>query len=144
MKVCTKCKFGKEDDEFNWRYKAKGIRASWCKLCHRQLDNHTWATSEHRRVSNAAANKERRKRNARFLWGYLLKHPCSCGETDPVVLDSDHYDPKTKRGSISDMSRTAYSIAVLETELAKCNTLCANCHRRRTAKQFGWYKFLSE
>ena len=28
--------------------------------------------------------------------------------------------------------------AILE-EIAKCDLICANCHRIRTAKQLGWY-----
>lgn len=71
-----------------------------------------------------------------------MVHPCKCGESDPTALDCDHRDPKTKRDSICELSRTSYSIAVLKEELDKCDVMCANCHRKRTAKQFGWYKFL--
>jgi hypothetical protein len=30
----------------------------------------------------------------------------------------------------------------LKAEIAKCQVRCANCHRRRTAAQFGWWRSL--
>lgn len=30
----------------------------------------------------------------------------------------------------------------LMAEIEKCDILCANCHRIKTAKQLGWYKDL--
>jgi hypothetical protein len=34
--------------------------------------------------------------------------------------------------------RGAYSWKAIEEEISKCEVRCANCHRRRTAKQFNW------
>jgi hypothetical protein len=31
----------------------------------------------------------------------------------------------------------------IEAEIAKCVVRCANDHRRRTARQFGWYRLLA-
>ena len=74
------------------------------------------------------------------LWRYLLAHPCvECGENDPVLLDFDHLDPKTKKQQISRMM--FYSWATIEKEIAKCRVLCVKCHRRKTARQLGWYTF---
>jgi hypothetical protein len=75
---------------------------------------------------------------------YLRSHPCvDCGETDPVVLDFDHVDRFTKRWDIA--GRIGYGLAwrTIQAEIAKCVVRCANCHRRRTARQFGWYRLMA-
>ena len=58
-----------------------------------------------------------------------------------MVLQFDHV-----RGSkVRDISRLMQEhvlVAVLETEAAKCDVRCANCHVRRTAKQFRWRRWL--
>lgn len=61
-----------------------------------------------------------------------------CGENDPVVLEFDHISDKID--SVSRMICDSYSLDSLEKEIAKCEVRCANCHRRKTAKQLGWYK----
>jgi hypothetical protein len=60
-----------------------------------------------------------------------VDHPCiECGEDDPVVLEFDHLGGKLfdVGRAISDRSWDS----ILE-EIAKCEVVCANCHRRRTA-----------
>jgi hypothetical protein len=61
-----------------------------------------------------------------------------CGESDIVVLEFDHQRDKTL--NVSALSREGYSLDRLKQEIAKCEAVCANCQRRRTAKQFGWYR----
>lgn len=73
------------------------------------------------------------------MWEYLRLHPCvDCGEADPVVLEFDHVRG-TKRCNVSQMVSSYLSWATILKEIAKCDVRCANCHRRRTAIQFGWY-----
>ena len=98
-----------------------------------------------RRSPEAKAAKQRkqvlrRKQLLQFTWNYLKDHPCvDCAETDPLVLDFDHVRNK-KVCSISNAVRNGWSITRLLTEIKKCVVRCANCHRRKTAKQLGWYK----
>jgi hypothetical protein len=68
---------------------------------------------------------------------HVRDHPCvDCGEADPVVLEFDHLDEKT--ASISNLiSQTATRKAV-DAEIARCEVVCTNCHRRRTALRAGW------
>lgn len=59
--------------------------------------------------------------------------PCiDCGESyAPAVMDFHHRDPTTKHSSLALMR--GYSETRLREEIAKCDVLCANCHRRRHA-----------
>ena len=80
-----------------------------------------------------------RIRNQRLVVGYLSKNPCvDCGEADPIVLEFDHVRGK-KHGAISNLIYNVSPRRVLA-EMKKCEVRCANCHRRKTAKDFGWYK----
>ena len=62
-----------------------------------------------------------------------------CGERDPVVLDFDHITPSVKGYKVSYLASQGLKIKTIEQEIELCEVRCANCHRRRTAKQFGWY-----
>jgi hypothetical protein len=68
---------------------------------------------------------------------YLQSHPCvDCGETDPLVLDFVHV-----REIISQLVRSQATLEVIKAEIAKCDVRCANCHRRKTAKERGHWVF---
>lgn len=75
-----------------------------------------------------------RRRNAWLeVINFKALHPCvDCGEADPIVLDFDHRDRKTKRMGVADMVAQCMSIATIMSEIAKCDVRCANCHRRKT------------
>jgi hypothetical protein len=85
-----------------------------------------------------------RHRNFVRMLAYLRDHPCAdCAEPDPVVLDFDHRPGVEKRFEIAravNASTRAWS-AILQ-EIAKCDVVCANCHRRRTARRAGHRKHL--
>lgn len=68
-----------------------------------------------------------------WLDAYKLERGCQdCGySVDPRALDLDHRNPATKVGNVSRLLRFAPWPVVLE-ELAKCDVLCANCHRVKT------------
>ena len=59
--------------------------------------------------------------------------PCrDCGVSYPYyVMDYDHRDPSEKIACVRTMSDHA-SLAKCLTEIAKCDLVCANCHRERT------------
>ncbi len=63
-----------------------------------------------------------------------------CGESNIVVLEFDHRDPSTKSFNISDSIRRRLGFKAVEEEMKKCDVVCSNCHRIRTAKQFNHYE----
>lgn len=139
--TCTKCSKEKDEHDFRWRIRLEGKRQSWCKECFKEHERRAWQDNPERRKSAMDSNTGRRKRNAQFVWDYLVQHPCvMCGESDPVVLEFDHREQSIKKGTICDMSRTSMGLETITEEIQKCDVLCANCHRRRTAEQMGWYK----
>jgi hypothetical protein len=71
-----------------------------------------------------------------------MTHPCiDCGESDPIVLEFDHREGEKKLAAVSTlMTQMKASLKTIKAEIVKCDVRCANCHRRKTAKERGWYK----
>lgn len=108
----------------------------WCNKCIKTY-NKKWQQDNKEKVY--LDNLSKRLRNYEFIYQYLSNHPCvDCGESDIVVLDFDHL--RDKRMGVSALMHRGASIASLEKEISKCEVVCANCHRRRTAKTGNWYK----
>jgi bacterioferritin-associated ferredoxin len=71
---------------------------------------------------------------------YIQGRGCiDCGETDPCVLEFDHVNG-IKDANISSMVRQGWGKQRMIAEIAKCVIRCANCYRRRTARQFSWWQ----
>ena len=84
--------------------------------------------------------KVAREQGRKFVWDYLSTHPCvDCGECNPVVLEFDHVKG-IKVASISSLVAMGHSIPTIQKEIEKCEVRCANCHRRKTASERGWYR----
>lgn len=143
MKKCSKCKEYKDLDHFNKNKTKKDGLSTFCKICTNIVNKQYYEKNgeKHRKVTNKRKT-ELRNLNRQLLYEYYQKNPCiDCGESDPIVLESDHKDGVDKKGDISKMVND-YSWNVIMDELKKCDTRCANCHRRRTAEQQGWYKYI--
>ncbi len=140
MKLCTHCWEMKDESEFNWRHEGVS-RWGICRECQRQqkIDWYQEHHEEHLRMKKEY-NQNRRDARRQFVLDYLSTHPCvECGESDPVVLEFDHLRDKDK--AIGEMISAAATFEDLESEMAKCQVLCANCHRRRHAQEKGWFRF---
>lgn len=59
-----------------------------------------------------------------------------CGEPDPACLEFHHKNPAEKEGLVSYMVAQAYSLTRIRAEIAKCEVLCSNCHRKHHAREF--------
>lgn len=111
-----------------------------CRTCNKEYQAKWYQDNQEIQKSRVKVfNEKIRERNRAFLLEYLLAHPCTdCGEVDPVVLEFDHL--RDKEYGISQMISFASINSILE-EIDKCEVVCANCHKRRTAKRAGWFKF---
>lgn len=78
------------------------------------------------------ARNAAKKRQLRAILKDMKSHPCmDCGHTfPPVAMDFDHRDPTTKLWGPSELPK-AGSFRILLAELAKCDLVCAICHRIR-------------
>ncbi len=77
-----------------------------------------------------------RARNRAFIEAYLREHGCvDCGLIDPIVMEFDHVLPG-KIADLSTMVRDGSPLGKIRAEIAKCEVRCANCHRRKTAREF--------
>jgi hypothetical protein len=140
MKTCTKCKESKAHSEFHKRARAKDGLQSWCKVCSIAARLETYRSSPENMQATRDSALKSQIRNRDYLVELLLRSSClDCGETDLVVLHFDHVrGPKV--GEVSKLARRGVSLTTLQEEIDKCEIVCANCHMRRTSKQFNWFK----
>ncbi len=140
MKQCVTCLEWKDEKEFNFRYKVLGIRHPTCRECHKSFRKTWYEKNKARHLGNVKARKHEMRDIARnYVWEYLSLHPCvECGESDPVVLEFHHRHGKDK--AVSEMVAGGFSIATIQAEIDKCDVLCANCHRKKTMEERGWFR----
>lgn len=140
-KTCIKCHYEKPIEQFSWRHKNDKRRAE-CKDCFNIERRKDYIKNKNKQIAQTSKRIKTYRNDKRFkVLEYLLLHPCViCGENDPVVLEFDHVDADDKINTICNMVRGATTMVDLEIEMDKCQVLCANCHRRKTASQFGFYK----
>ena len=86
------------------------------------------------------AQKRHRLKIRAELLNYLSDKSCvDCGEKDPIVLEFDHIDSKNKFKIVAKLLSGHYSWKTVLSEIQKCDIRCANCHRRKTYRQFGHF-----
>ena len=138
-KACASCRLVKPIVEFPRRSLASGKPQAYCLACQRTY------SKAHYRVHKIDHNRRRRRNEKKYrslsrfrLARYLSGKACiDCGEADPVVLEFDHVRG-SKHHEIGLMVSRSFSWNKIALEIAKCEIRCANCHRRKTALQFGW------
>ncbi len=125
MKQCMSCLQWKDESKFNWRYKVLGIRHVTCRDCQKGCRD-----QDLERVSGSARE---------YVYNYLSTHPCTaCGESDPEVLEF-HYKG-CKGWIISNLVGGANVLVAIQAEIAQCIVLCANCRRKISNDELGWFR----
>ena len=140
MKQCSKCGLVLPLSDFQIRSVEKGTYRNVCRDCRRKYNaayyqKHSEKYKACRRVNQPRYRQQRRE----LLVEYLSNNPCvDCGERDPVVLELDHVNGE-KYKNVGDMM-SGHGWKRILREISKCVVRCANCHRRKTARDFKWFR----
>lgn len=139
MKKCQICHKLKDVTEFGANKSKLDGKQPYCKLCSKNKDKKHYINSPTRKQNIRKNSKYRNTRAKEYILEYLLQHPCiDCNESDPCVLQFDHLE--NKKYDMSTLIAWGASNKTLKEEIEKCQVRCANCHVRKTANQFGWWK----
>jgi len=142
-RICDHCKKEKDIEQFNWKYKALGIRHGTCRECMKWFVRRYFQGSAHdEHLRNVNERKKVAREVAReYVWEYLSTHPCiQCGESDPRVLEFHHRDSVQKERDVSRMVADGLSTGRLQLEMDKCDVLCGNCHKKLTMNERGHWR----
>jgi formate-dependent nitrite reductase cytochrome c552 subunit len=113
-----------------------------CANCHRtrtqRRADEFWATAPRRGTSRYIERSRRYWRGHMEMLRKLRSVPClDCGGSfEWCVMEFDHRDPATKAEAVTRMVGLA-SVERILAEVAKCDVVCANCHRMRTFRRRG-------
>lgn len=143
QKRCVICKQYKPMSEFNLnKGKKDGLNLN-CKICSRIKSKEYYQLNKTKHKAAVKIYKDEIIRhNRNRIIEYLQLHACvDCGEKDIVVLEFDHLSDK--KANVSVMINAGCSWLTIFEEIKKCEVRCANCHRRKTAYDFGWYKTIA-
>lgn len=131
LRKCSGC--GDDYDDY-------GQRSSLCKSCRRKYDREYHAKrSPEKKLRKQRLQKDREVKNLRAIRKIKADAGCmDCGENDPIVLEFDHRNRSEKEFTIGSMTQSGLGLSKILPEIDKCDVVCANCHKRRTAKQMKW------
>lgn len=139
-KACHKCGIEKPLEDFPWKNLLRRKRTAVCKECTAKRSNDWYYKNREHQMENTNRNRKRYRQTAKeYVWDYLSTHPCvRCGETNPIVLEFHHRGDKDIE--VSRLIGRGASLDSLIAEIAKCDVLCANCHRIVTAEEQNWFR----
>ena len=146
MKICSKCATSKPESEYFVKDGKTGRLHAQCKVCYRE-HRKSYAARHYEKYGDIYRERARLRRakmkriRQNKLIEYMHDKSCAqCGESDIRVLECDHIDPAMKSFSIARAITDGVKWDVILAEIQKCQVLCSNCHKKRTAAQYGWFK----
>jgi hypothetical protein len=136
-KTCCKCKENKLLSLFSKNKSKKDGHNTSCKDCQKSYKDCHYSKNKKTYLDRKKKNQIKR---AKIFYDWLKTESCvDCGNSDIRVLEFDHQRDKSFNiaSKIKDMT-----FETLQKEIEKCEVVCANCHRIRTAVQNNWYSYL--
>ena len=139
---CSACGQDKPATAFSFADESRRVLNFYCRVCHAAYRHAHYLANRPDYVRRAIAQTNaHRVENRQRVLDYLSTHPCvDCGTVDRRVLEFDHRDPAEKLTEVGRLVVGKRWPRVLA-EIEKCDVRCVNCHRRKTARDFGWAKF---
>lgn len=130
-KDCLGCNQTFPITSFRWSNESEGRRVGRCSECDVAFRAKKYSENPEQFLNN----KKRTQGRLKLMLNQLKADPCmDCGgKFPPYVMDFDHRDPSTKICKVSSLVYSS-SEQLLMAEIAKCDLVCANCHRIRTHK----------
>ena len=137
-KICTVCKEEKTIDHFMIKSESSDGYFNTCKGCENESARAYYKENrQHVRDRMCVGRKSRNITAQNKNIEIKTNTPCAiCNKKfHPYAMDWDHIDPKTKSYEISEMIASGYSWHLIESEMKKCQLLCALCHKEKTHKK---------
>jgi hypothetical protein len=133
LKQCPRCGECLPLSQFGVR--TNGKPQHWCRACHCSYQREYY--SRHKEYYLDLQN-DRVERNRRVIREAKAVPCADCGQRYPhYVMDFDHRPGEKKCFNISIAAgQTRLSLQKMLAEIAKCDVVCANCHRERTYKRW--------
>jgi hypothetical protein len=131
-KECPKC--GRLLPLADFGVRTNGKVQHWCRACHCRYQREYY---ERRKDYYLKLQNERVERNRRAI-REAKNVPCAdCGRRYPhYVMDFDHRPGEKKCFNVSVAAgQPRLSWQRMLAEIAKCDVVCANCHRERTHRR---------
>lgn len=140
-RICTRCNEEKNIEEFPLRNQFTHRRQSYCMTCRSEMGKEWYENNkEYQKANSKKHSTEYRQSLRQYALDYLSTHPCvDCGETDPAVLEFDHVHGE-KNHEVAVIIGRGSSLETLKREIELCEVRCANCHRRKTARERGFFR----
>lgn len=134
---CSACRSKKYRSTPRGRERSAEAARKWReKHCDSEYLKRIYARQTPERKAAVREARRRLRARNREMSDTAKSVPClDCGLTfPPVCMDFDHVRGE-KRGDIATMVGNCRSRKMLQEEIAKCEIVCACCHRLRTARR---------
>lgn len=133
MKQCSKCKEWKKKSCFTKnKSKQDGLNHN-CRECQRAYNRQHYQDNKQQYLDKARRNDKKTREEIDKITSEIKAKGCTdCKQVfHPVAMDFDHVRGE-KVLSISEMRQRGWSLTKIRKEIAKCEVVCAVCHRIRT------------
>jgi hypothetical protein len=131
---CKGCDEIKLTTEFPWKDMKASKRHTRCKVCQQWASKNWYARLSRNRKQTIKDSVKRRTRLLLEFAHTFKSGPCNdCGRSfHPWQMDFDHRPGEKKEFSIGQAHTRGISQERIVREIAKCDLVCACCHRHRT------------